>query len=1116
MKWKFSLLIVTLFLLSTFTEAKVSNKVYTDEERQFEDYYSKLTNLISSSKSELINHFKDYLETNPKFERTYPQLLQHFSYENKIEAAKSYFDSLKIYPEYRRNSLWMLAKIMVLQDKYSIANKLYLKALSLEEPTFLLIDDYIAFDHQNRNKFRSLKMIDSLELNSYSKDIASVCYHRRINDFEITETAINKIFSRDSTDYIALHILAYCKSKQKRYNEAESIWLRGLQLVQNVGDLHAEIYYLKSLGFINNTKRKHNEAISYHENALKNAEQIRDVFYQQVSLGDLGRVYYSSGDFGKAFDYYNSAIEIAYKLKNKSSLARHYYGKAQIFYKISNYEQVNENFQISEKYANDINNISLLFSLYLEKGKLYSQLNLPSLEKHEYQKAYEISKDNPLKFMGFAVLIRIANTLIKDYKFSHARELYTRVINISNRKVSNNQKAYGQWKLADSYYKEGKLDFAKNEFVKAFELADKLKNRSYANELKAYSRLKIANIEIKQKNYLTAMEIFNETLIDTMADVKSQIEIDQLTGLATVHEKINDLEKAITHFSEAISIVENERESLSVEQFRIGYFSNNSDLYNSLIDCYFLKYLENNDIRLENKLFSLIEKSRARTLKEMVAKDKSKAKRLKENPNYHQFVESCDKFHTIQKQLRFQSDLYDSLQFALTSARFNLLQKQLLVFEKEVEKTEEKIVDLIEVKDFIQQNNLGLLLYQIHQDNSFVFVINEFGTEIIPLSLNYDLLTASLDTLLSPFHYITAENLEHAAFRADIANQLYETLVKPIEEKTTLPEHILVVPDIEFMGLPFEMLLNQPPNKKEYTLLDSIDCIEHFLVNHNTFEYSPSSWLAYQEKKQIDPPQTNILVMANPMDSDQDLAKQEKQFALRAGLNFSILWYADEEARKIEQLNSNVKVFKREQATKESFFTHAPDFRFLHFATHAFSDTMFDAFSGLALACETDSTDDGLLMGYEIAGMDLGSCELVTLSACESGRGQKVKGEGLLGLPRSFLAAGADRVLMTLWKVDDKYSSMLMTKFYDNFLNKGLQQADALNQAKKELFFENDETRNLNYQHPFFWASYTLYGKPDISKQSNIFFRLVIMLLILSIVSIVIIYLVRYKKVVCL
>ncbi len=152
----------------------------------------------------------------------------------------------------------------------------------------------------------------------------------------------------------------------------------------------------------------------------------------------------------------------------------------------------------------------------------------------------------------------------------------------------------------------------------------------------------------------------------------------------------------------------------------------------------------------------------------------------------------------------------------------------------------------------------------------------------------------------------------------------------------------------------------------------------------------------------------------------------------------------------------------------------------LHFATHAFTDPVFAAFSGLVLAVSDDSTDDGLLMSYELSDKNLNNLELVVLSGCETGRGQVVKGEGLLGLPRIFLSAGAKRVVMTLWKIDDLYSSKLMTKFYDNFLNEGFSKADALQEAKLSLMTEKNEKDNLYIQHPFFWAALSIYDNPEI------------------------------------
>jgi CHAT domain-containing protein len=140
-------------------------------------------------------------------------------------------------------------------------------------------------------------------------------------------------------------------------------------------------------------------------------------------------------------------------------------------------------------------------------------------------------------------------------------------------------------------------------------------------------------------------------------------------------------------------------------------------------------------------------------------------------------------------------------------------------------------------------------------------------------------------------------------------------------------------------------------------------------------------------------------------------------------------------------------------------------------------DSTFDAFSGLVFALGNDSTDDGVLMGYEISELDL-SCDLVTLSACETGRGKMVRGEGVMGLPRQFLAAGAKTVLMTLWKVDDRFTSQLMPEFYQLLLQEKMHKSEALLQAKQKMLGDTSDSQGLYYQHPFYWASFVMYGDP--------------------------------------
>ena len=100
---------------------------------------------------------------------------------------------------------------------------------------------------------------------------------------------------------------------------------------------------------------------------------------------------------------------------------------------------------------------------------------------------------------------------------------------------------------------------------------------------------------------------------------------------------------------------------------------------------------------------------------------------------------------------------------------------------------------------------------------------------------------------------------------------------------------------------------------------------------------------------------------------------------------------------------------------------------------------------------------------------------LVVLSACQTGKGKLEKVEGVLGLPRIFFYSGAESVVMTLWKVDDKATAIFMEYFY-SFLNKGKTKAEALRLAKLKM-------TSSKFSHPFYWAAFVLNG--DSSSRMN-------------------------------
>lgn len=144
------------------------------------------------------------------------------------------------------------------------------------------------------------------------------------------------------------------------------------------------------------------------------------------------------------------------------------------------------------------------------------------------------------------------------------------------------------------------------------------------------------------------------------------------------------------------------------------------------------------------------------------------------------------------------------------------------------------------------------------------------------------------------------------------------------------------------------------------------------------------------------------------------------------------------------------------------------DYRILHFATHGITDPRFPGVL-LSRYDRRGTPRDGFLWAREIYGLDL-SADLVVLGSCRSGLGPQVAGEGPLGLSRAFLFAGARRVLVSLWDVDDRATSELMVRFYEGLLERGLSAVQALRRAQSSL------RRDERFAPPHYWAGFVLQG----------------------------------------
>jgi CHAT domain-containing protein/Flp pilus assembly protein TadD len=318
-----------------------------------------------------------------------------------------------------------------------------------------------------------------------------------------------------------------------------------------------------------------------------------------------------------------------------------------------------------------------------------------------------------------------------------------------------------------------------------------------------------------------------------------------------------------------------------------------------------------------------------------------------------------------------------------------------------------------------------------------------------------------------------------------LSRALDHKLLQPLRPLLGNAARLLISPDGSLNLIPFEALVDEQGR---------------YLVQRVAVQYLTAGrdLLRLQVKRSN---RTAPLVIADPLFGDPDasapkLISQSRRRSVTAGRDLSTLYFAPlpgtaQEAEAIRNLFPDAVVLTGREATKAALRrVNAPSI--LHIATHGFFlDESPQATpanrpagngdgpeenpllrSGLALAganLKHGQGGDGVLTALEASTLDLWGTRIVTLSACETGLGEIKIGEGVYGLRRAFLLAGAETLVMSLWPVSDRFTRQIMIAYYAG-LKKGLGRGDALRQAQMAVL------RNPARAHPFYWAAFIQSG----------------------------------------
>ncbi|HYU34587.1 MAG TPA: CHAT domain-containing protein [Thermoanaerobaculia bacterium] len=542
---------------------------------------------------------------------------------------------------------------------------------------------------------------------------------------------------------------------------------------------------------------------------------------------------------------------------------------------------------------------------------------------------------------------------------------------------------------------------------------------------------------------------------------------------AVLDRQRGDLPQALDRVRNAIQIIESVRSRVSSEKLRTTYLASKRAWYELYIDL---------QMRLEEKdpgqghaaaALEASERARARGLLDLIAEGRIDVQEGIAPDLKRQETELGARLSWIQERLG-EILAQDSENSRIADLRSQLDQagEKMEQLEEEIRRRHPRYAEVryptplrLEQVQGLLDSRTALLEYFVGQEGSFLFAVTHQDLSVyrLPSAKVLEEKVQDLRTVLG-----RPGILALGPFRSEAAN-LYQILLGSATAQLSRTPNLLISPDGPLSLVPFEALLSNPSSGASYKKL-------RYLLRDHAVSYVPSASVldGLREPRPLPASEAaaakGLIAFGDPIYPSAQAA-----LALRGSGSTSTAPQLPGSGREVEAIAhlypaSEVMLYMRENATEENVKANPliQTARRIHFATHGFVDEVRPQLSGLMLTRGPGSGQDGLLQVYEIFNLRL-NADLVALSACETGLGERITGEGMVGLTRAFLYAGARSLLVSLWPVSDLSTPDLMTAFYRNLGDSGTK-AEALQRAKLERIDAGDE--------PYRWASFILSGDP--------------------------------------
>lgn len=823
--------------------------------------------------------------------------------------------------------------------------------------------------------------------------------------------------------------------------------------------LKAQIF--NNAGIMHDILENKKKALEYYSESLRINQSINNKALANI-FNSLGILYDSSGNQEEALSFYSKALAASREVGNRIDEGTALHNIALIFANYSDYDKANgfskEALAIWEEigdFRNRVFSLTQIGNNYALAGNFEKSLQFyQAVVDLTTERGQMAEKGAALSLMGYVYLLK------NDYQ--KGLDCLEEALSIAIKLKNKSDEAHALNRLGLIYSALGDQKKALDTYVKAFEIA------------KAIGRQKLQN--------------------------------DIIYNQACSYQKLGNLDSALREIKIAIDLTESARTNFSNQQLKTSYFATTNNYYKLYVDL-LMQLHEKEPIKGYNaQALYIQELSQARTLVDLLREGQIN---IREGINSDLIDKEKELIQLVNKNTESLIRLLNKANSPLEDKE--KLDKQIQELELELEQVQGKIrqsnpryaaiknpktLKLEEIQKEVLDDDTILLEYSLGKDASYLWAVTNKSINSYKLPSKEEIEKISNQVLVYYRTFFHPENETEKDKKRNIAKE--ELFIKGANNFSQIllgsvanqlgNKRLLIVADGILQYVPFAALPDPSKMGKEFYPL----VVEHEVV---TMPSASTMGVLRSQFAGRKPAKKSIMVLADPVFTieDERLAiNANKKQPLIANINnkteqkneinlatrgfrgdLTRLISASEEAKTIGEIYKDANIalgVKANLSTATSL--ELSDYGILHFATHGFFNSLQPELSGLVLSLFDDQgkEQNGYLTANYIYNLKL-NADLVVLSACETGFGKEVKGEGILGLTRGFMYAGAERVIFTSWSVSDESTSVLMSKFYTAMKKDGLTPAAALRQAQIAMW------KDKKWSLPYYWAAFQIQGE---------------------------------------